>query len=136
VASNFKQILKISLLVLLFGGILTYSFYRARDIIFGIPLSVEGITDGMSVKSPLVNISGEAPRAKRITVNDRDIGIAQDGSFTDVLLLPRGYTIISVKAYDKFDRVTEKVFRVVNTEPVPAVASPEPPAPAEEIPES
>lgn len=43
-----------------------------------------------------------------MSLNDRQIFPDESGSFAETLVLPNGYTIMSLKAEDKFGKKTEQ----------------------------
>lgn len=107
------KLLSIGLLVIV---ILGYSYFRTKDLIFGIQLTVEGITQNESYATQILEITGNAKRATKITINDRAIFITEEGDFTEQLLLIPGYNIIDIQATDRFGKTKEKVFTITFSE--------------------
>jgi len=91
-----------------------YSYYAMRDIIAGPTIAALSPNDGDNVSSSLVTVSGNVQRASLVTLNDREILIDESGEFTEQLLLPNGYTIISVEARDKLGRSDQKILHITH----------------------
>ena len=110
---SIKHQLGIIGLVLLAAIIAGYGYFRARDLIHGVTISVSGVYDGEGVHDAYLPISGNARNAVHLTLDGRDIQIDQNGDFhEDIVLLP-GYNVLTLDARDKFGKETSKVFRVI-----------------------
>ncbi|MBL4865078.1 MAG: hypothetical protein JKY67_01725 [Pseudomonadales bacterium] len=112
---NFKNILKISALVILFASIIGFSYFKTKDLFFGVTLEVEGIVNGESRSEQLLEFNGTAQRAVKIHVNGREIFIDTEGTFNDSLILLPGYNIITIEAIDKFGKKTKNIYEIVLT---------------------
>lgn len=112
-----KQITRSFLLISLFVLIGGYALWQSRDVLFGIKLSVQGISDNSSFTTPIINISGKARHAVKVAVNESVIPVSEDGKYTTTIALLPGYNIISVSATDKFGKTITKVFRSYYTAP-------------------
>lgn len=106
-----KQLIKVSLLSLLFAFIIGYAYFRSRDAIWGITIT-SSVADGASFDSKLVTLTGNVPHTSRFTVNGRELLVDKNGDFTDTLLLQDGYTILELKASDRFGRIKSKILHV------------------------
>ena len=111
-ARNFKNTTKYGLWGLLFLIIILYSLFRTKDLIFGVKLQINGVTDGASYGSPLLILDGRARNAVDFTLNGRGITINKDGYFRERLLLIPGYNIISFVARDKFGHEDKEDYQV------------------------
>ena len=124
---NSKYILRVAIIVIFFVLIAGYSAYQARKIIRGPEISIYSPTDGATVNDALVEIKGKASNIKDISLDDKPIFIDEQGNFNEKLLMPSGYTIISMKASDRFGNKTEKSISIYYGAPVatstPIVAS-------------
>lgn len=72
--------------------------------------------------SSLVTVSGKATHATYISLNDREIFIGPDGTFTEELALLPGLSILTLKAEDKFGHTSDKKLEVVYQESTGVVA--------------
>jgi len=108
--------LSVSILVLLFLVIGVYAYSRTRDIVNGVALIVSGIENGERFDSSLIHIEGNVKNATKLSVNDRELFVDEDGTWKDDLLLQPGYTIVSIKAEDRFGKKTEKEYHVLYKE--------------------
>ncbi len=116
-----KKISKIILVSVLFLFIVSYAFFRSKDLIFGVKIKNVNIVDlptgqagGTKVETNIQNITGTAKNAVDISINDREISIDQDGNFNETIALLPGYNIIDIKAQDKFGHVDEKNYKIIN----------------------
>lgn len=109
--------LSFAIIIILIIGV--YSFYQARKLIAGPEINIKSPENGATVSQPLVEITGTASNIKDISLDDRPIFIDQQGNFDEKLLLPSGYTIITLKAHDRFKHYTEKTLELYYYSPLP-----------------
>lgn len=93
--------------------ILAYGYFEARYILAGPQITISVPQNGSLVKDPFVTITGQAKNISYLSLNDRQIYVDQNGNFKEKLLLYPGYTIIKLKATDRFGRAIEKDSEVV-----------------------
>jgi len=113
---DFKQTLKIGLIVVFSIFILVYGFFQARDIIFGVKIAEVNIVDGSTITENPLNITGNARNAIFISLNGREISIDKDGNWNEHIALLSGYNIIEIKAEDKFGNKDEKNYKLIYRE--------------------
>lgn len=96
---------------LLFGGfgilvtiILIFGIWRAQDLILGPQITFSVATD----PSGFVTLSGVVERNSRFEINGAVVAPEQNGNFEERLFLTPGHTIMEIRAWDRFDRVTTK----------------------------
>ncbi|OGI73794.1 hypothetical protein A3D42_03190 [Candidatus Nomurabacteria bacterium RIFCSPHIGHO2_02_FULL_41_18] len=111
--TNAKKILKILSFLAVLVLMVAYSFWGARDIIFGVKIKDVGIIRGEGEESNIVKITGRAKNAKMIILNGREISIDQAGNWSETLVLLSGYNIITVWAEDKFGYEDEKNYQIM-----------------------
>ena len=87
--------------------------YNIKDVLFGTPLTVNTIADGSTVTNAFLPITGSAVHADQISINGRELGVDQQGDFTDGVILSPGYNIVEVTATDRFGREKVKTDHVV-----------------------
>jgi len=108
-----KKILKIALLSVLFIFIAVYAFFNTRDLVFGVKIRDVVITRGKAEKINILNITGNAKNAKKLTLNGREISIDQRGNFNETIALILGYNIVTIRAEDKFALEDEKHYQLI-----------------------
>ena len=113
--------LSFAMIIILIIGV--YSFYQARKLIAGPEINIKSPENGATVSQPLVDITGTASNIKDISLDDRPIFIDQQGNFDEKLLLPSGYTIITLKAHDRFKHYTEKTLELYYDAPLPVAST-------------
>jgi len=122
--SNAKKILKIVSLSVFAFFIITYTFFRSQDLIFGVKIiDVRMVTkttpDRTTVRSgekstdSIIQITGNAKNAVNLTLDNRIISINQKGDFNETIALLSGYNIISIKAKDEFGNSDEKIYKLM-----------------------
>ena len=116
-----KKLLTYGSLTLLGLVIFGYSLSRASDLLFGIRLSVRGLTDGESVMGPTLALSGAAPHAIGITIDGNPVSIDTAGAWNDTVVLLPGYNSIRVSAADKFGRDISNQYAIYYDAPQPAI---------------
>ncbi len=100
-------------LVILFGIIAGYTYYRTRDLINGPIITLSSPQNASTVHNSELTVSGTVKNAVDVSLDDRKIFLDEEGRFSEKLLLANGYTIISLKAQDRFNRSVEKKLEVV-----------------------
>ena len=117
-----KKVVRTGSIVLLFAVIIGYGIWISHDLLFGIRMTVSGISDGLAAKTALLDISGRAKHANDVTLDGRTVAIDQNGVWTDTIALLPGYNVVTIGATDKFGRTTAKSYRVYYT--IPATTAP------------
>jgi hypothetical protein len=93
--------------------VILYTISRFYTFLEGPSIRITSPSNGTTVNSRLLNISGSTTLISFITLNDRQIFIDQKGNLFEQLLLQDGYNIISIKATDRFGRKVEERLEVV-----------------------
>jgi len=94
--------------------ILGYGYTGVRDFLNGPELTIEQPQNGISMTESKVTISGNTKRIGRVTLDNRDIFISEDGRFEELLLLAKGYNIIEMVGYDKFGRTVKNTLELTH----------------------
>jgi hypothetical protein len=98
-------------------GIAGYGLFQARGILQGPQIAIARPISGATATTSLIEIAGTASAVVSLTLNDRPIHTTVDGAFSEELLLSPGYNVMSVRARDRFGRVTEEMIEVIHTAP-------------------
>jgi hypothetical protein len=114
--------LKVGLLSCIGIMVLGLVAYNVKDLVFGTPLTVATTTDGATLASPFLPITGVARHARELLINGRSVAVDRDGNFTDEVVLSPGYNIVEVAFKDQFGKQKIKTYQVVVTPPA-AVAT-------------
>lgn len=103
--------------VILIGS---YGLFEARRIIEGPEIVITSPADGSATSSMGVVISGIAQNISFLTINDKPSYTDKAGNFTETLSIPPGFTVLTVRAVDRFGRRTAKqvAINVLNYCPV------------------
>ena len=107
-----KKLVRFGSIVLLVVVLAGYGIWRSRDLLFGINFSVSGIQDGMTATSPLLEFSGVSRHATLMTVDGRVVPIAQNGTWSDTIVLLEGNNTVTIAIKDKFGRTITKEYRI------------------------
>lgn len=81
----------------------SYGFHEAWPLMKGPTLSIDLINNESS-SSGIVTIEGRATRTALLTLNGAPILRKKDGSFSTILTFPRGGSILTFRATDRFGR--------------------------------
>lgn len=93
-----------------------YAAYRSQYIVRGpiititYPTATASIT--LAANQPLV-IEGNVQNSVSVSLNSRKIYLDEKGDFREQLLLSKGYAIITVKAEDRYKRVSQKTLELM-----------------------
>jgi len=87
---------------------LAYGYLQSRNLVRGPSITVLSPVNGSNLDNQLVTISGKTKNIAGMSLNDRQIFPDENGNFAETLVLPVGYTIMSLKAEDKFGKKTEQ----------------------------
>jgi len=85
-------------------AIALYGFMEAWPLLRGPSLSISSPANDASFLDGIVAVSGKAERATVLTLNGAPILHEEDGSFLSTLTLPRGSSILTIVAADRFGR--------------------------------
>lgn len=81
-----------------------YGLIEAWPLLAGPALSVESPKDGESFPSGIVTVTGRAARIAMLSLDGAPLIHDEDGSFSTTLTFPRGASILTFVATDRFGR--------------------------------
>lgn len=81
-----------------------YGLIEAWPLIAGPALSIVSPKDNMSFPDGIVTVSGKASRIALLTLDGATILHNEDGTFSTTLTFPRGASILTFVATDRFGR--------------------------------
>lgn len=90
------------LAVLLILG--SYGLVEAWPLIAGPSLSIDSPANAVSSATGVVNVSGSAARAALLTLDGAPLLHEENGEFRTTLTFPRGGSILTFAATDRFGR--------------------------------
>ena len=96
------RFLTLSLLTIVAG----YGLVEAGPILAGPSLTIASPANSSAFASGIVAISGSAARAVALTLNGAPVLPDQNGAFSTTLAFPKGDTILTFVAKDRFGRTT------------------------------
>ncbi len=111
--TNVKKTLTFALSVILAAAVLWYAYFRARDFLRGPILTVDQPENGITLISPLTEISGTARNISFLSLDGRTIFTDKNGNWNEKQLLSDGYNIIEIDAKDRFGREIKKTLQLV-----------------------
>lgn len=91
----------IALALLVFIG---YGLMEAWPLLSGPSLSIVSPLDNAAYPDGIVSIRGKAARAVALSLNGSPVLREEDGSFSSTLTFPRGGSILTFSATDRFGR--------------------------------
>jgi len=95
--------------------IAVFAFYKTRDYRSGPIITVNSPADGAQITEPLITVSGNIKNAIDVKLNGHKIFLNELGNFEEKLIVPEGYTIITVSAEDRFHKLAQTQVQVVFT---------------------
>jgi hypothetical protein len=91
------------LIAIVIGLIALYVLFQARHIIDGPMIIVSEVA--YEGTSPTVMLSGTTENIVSLSLNGRPIYTDDEGAWTETVVLPVGYTVITLTAEDRYGRV-------------------------------
>lgn len=112
-SGTLRKIIKAIFIALIALVIIIYSYFQTKNLINGPEITILSPANGSVLTDSLITLEGTTKNISKISVNDRPILIDQKGSFREQLVVPLGYTIISVKGIDRFGKEKEVTLEIV-----------------------
>lgn len=112
-----KTILKVSFVSLIVIAGLLYGLFQAQGMLRGPVVSVTHPTNGSTLSSPLVEVTGTAENIAYITLNGEQIFTNQFGEFREKLIAAPGQNTLVVSVKDKFNRSKEERIELYYKQP-------------------
>lgn len=109
---NLGTTIKFIGITLLSGLILLYVHFQARNLLMGPTVALTDIYTSIQHERSII-LKGNAHNIVKLTLNGREIHTDESGEFTQTLVLESGYTIMELKAQDRFGRTTSLVRKYV-----------------------
>lgn len=83
---------------------LFYGLFQARNLIAGPQLFLSSPANGATLEGTTFMVEGTATHISHLALNGRQIFVDDVGVFEEELLVPHGYSILEVRASDRFGR--------------------------------
>ena len=93
-----------ALIILVLLVLLGYGCVEAWPLLAGPSLSIATPSENAPYPGGVVSVRGTAARAASLTLNGAIVLHDQDGTFSSTLTLPRGGSILTFAAADRFGR--------------------------------
>jgi hypothetical protein len=100
---DIKRSVKIGSLTLFFIFIALYAIFGSHDLLTGVRIK----NVYLNKTNGVVEVTGNAKNAVKLTLNGREISIDEAGNFEETLVLLLGYNPINIRAVDKFGNEDE-----------------------------
>jgi len=101
----FKDVLKVTLIVLAGLIVLLYVMFQARFLIVGPQIRLSSELPPQH-NQRIITLSGNATNISRLWLNGRQIFTNPQGAFSAAVVLENGYTIAKLEAEDRYGRRT------------------------------
>lgn len=108
-----KLIIGVTIITVVAISLGVYIYLQSKEYIRGPVLTIEEPISGSRVLAPRVTVRGTAHSISYLTLNGRTIFTDEQGRFKEALLLPLGYSIITLEAKDRFGHSVEKRLELV-----------------------
>ncbi|MEK7505928.1 MAG: hypothetical protein AAB597_03500 [Patescibacteria group bacterium] len=109
---NPRRYLKVGLVILFILLLSVLVYYNSERLREGPVIKIELPKDGETVSNPLVTILGTVKNISYLTLNGRQVFVDQEGRLTERLLLPYGYSILTLEGRDRFGRTIKESVRL------------------------
>ncbi len=88
--------------------LLGYGAMEAYPLVSGPSLTLIGPINGATSPDGFVTVTGSAARVSALTLNGAPLLIDENGTFSRLIVLPRGGAILTLTATDRFGRTITK----------------------------
>ncbi len=105
--------IKIAIAVIIILGLGTYAYIQSREYLRGPVIEIISPANGSTVYESAVHIKGHAHNISYLSLDDREISTDTAGNFDEVLLLAPNYSILVLKARDRFGREVRQNIELV-----------------------
>lgn len=102
---HFRTVIKFSALAIGLSFVLVYIVFQARFLIVG-PQIVLTEPPTLLQNQRQVFLTGAAYNISRLWLDDRPIYTNAEGEFKEALVLENGYTVATLRAEDRYGRIT------------------------------
>jgi uncharacterized protein YfaP (DUF2135 family) len=92
------------LLAFVLFALVGYGLIEAWPLLAGPSLTVDAPKENATFGGGIVRIDGNAKRAAHLTLNGAEMLHEKDGAFSTALTFPRGASILTLVATDRFGR--------------------------------
>lgn len=107
ISFNLKRALYVGGIILLIAVIVLYAYRTSRPLVQGVQLAVEyPPSDTTRFETPVIRIEGLSPKAKQLEINGNLIVMDESGRFSEPFVLMKGYNDITIRATDKYDKIS------------------------------
>ncbi len=100
--------------IVLCAGILVfaYTLVITAPLFKGASITVDPPSKSESGSTVL---RGSTERVSKLTINNLEVPLSEEGAFAVERAYPLGYTVVVIRASDRFGRTTERIITFVNT---------------------
>ena len=88
-----------------------YALFEARGQIFGPDIKIA--RHDTLVYDAFFEISGQALRISKLTMNGHDVSVTKNGDFREAYILAPGYNLIVFDASDSYGRAAHKMLEII-----------------------
>ena len=104
-AIPFRTVVMFSLGTVFALLIAAFVIFQARYLLLGPQLYIEPVSSGVQNERQ-ITIAGNARNISRLWLNGRQIYTDQTGMFKEAVILENGYTMVTIRAEDRYGRTT------------------------------
>lgn len=96
---------------LIIGG---YTLFVLMPYLLGPSLSITTPSAYSTNQNPALLIQGTTKRVSYLSINDQPVPLLEDGTFAVTRSYPQGYTVLVIRARDRFNREVRDTISFVN----------------------
>lgn len=101
------------LLFVLIALFVIYFIYEARNLFYGLSVTINYPPDGIALQRSMIPVEGTVKNASFVMLNGRKIYTDESGRFREELILAPGINILTLEATDRFGKTVRDIHRVV-----------------------
>lgn len=89
----------------LFSIALLFALWQIGNVVFTHKVKLTNRIDGQTLQTKMLSLSGTAPKIKVLKVNGNIVPISTTGKWNDAILLPDGYSIVTIESKDAYGHI-------------------------------
>ncbi|MEI6400305.1 MAG: hypothetical protein WCO58_02170 [bacterium] len=96
----------------LFSVALLFTLWQIGNVVFTHKVKLATNIEGQTLENKMLSIAGTAPKIKILKVNGNIVPISTDGKWNDSILLPDGYSIVTIESKDAYGHIKSDQYPV------------------------
>ena len=92
--------------------IVSYGMFSLHSALSATTVTVAGLSENTTVTNPVIELSGSALHALEVIINGHHVPLETSGAFRDTIVVPDGYSVVTVEAAGRDGKTVTKQYPV------------------------